>query len=246
MRGLAHTMPIRRVGRRMRDLAEILRAAGPAYTADVIRRQFGDTRTYFQLRCELRDVPPVPSAAVDVVMMKRDVTSFHGFELELGRVAGLDAHETLQRIRSCRAGVESLYVAQLDGEPIYCQWLVRPEQQAAIQRHAPDTYEQLTPGEVLLEGAYTFTPFRGRRAMAAGMVQLLHIAREGGAEAAITYVAADNVPSLRGCARAGFVLDYQRVTTIRLGRRRSERRPVDDAARAAWQRATTGPSGAAS
>lgn len=233
------TLRIPTVGaQRLRYLARIVSAAGPRYAGHVLRRQVSDTRTYLGLRCELPDVPPVPAAQVEVAMAEQDITTFRGFEAELGRITGVDAYETLLRIWSCDAGVRSLYVAHLDGEPVYCQWLVRREQQGAIDRHSPGSYEPLRADEVLLEGAYTFTPFRGRRAMAAGMAQLLHVARDTGASAAITYVAADNVPSLRGCARAGFALDHQRVTTIRLGRRRSGNRPIDDEARAAWQAAT--------
>ena len=132
-------------------------------------------------------------------------------------------------MKACEDGVRSLFVAEVDGQAAYCQWLVRAADQAAIQRHSPHTYAPLRDGEVLLEGAYTFTPFRGKKAMAAGMVQLLHIARDEGAVAAITYVAADNVPSLRGCARVGFVVDRRRVTTVRFGRRRSLELAADDA-----------------
>jgi RimJ/RimL family protein N-acetyltransferase len=203
------------------------------------RRRLWDSETHLVLRCELAGIPPVPPAQVPIAMVETDVSTFRGFELELTRAQGSDAHDTRARMRACEDGVESLYVAHVDGEPAYCQWLVRRRQQPAIQRHSPRTYRPLGEGEVLLEGAYTFTAFRGKKAMAAGMVQLLHIARDEGATAAITYVAADNVPSLRGCARVGFALDGQRIKTVRLGRRRVHEVAADDTARAAWQAATT-------
>jgi hypothetical protein len=73
--------------------------------------------------------------------------------------------------------------------------------------------------------------------MGDGMHQLLELARGQGAHAAITYVAAGNGPSLRGCANVGFELHHVRVTTRRLGIRRSVRRPLDGESRTAWEEA---------
>lgn len=223
---------------RLSSLAAVVGAAGPAFTARAVRRQLWSTQTYLGLHCDLGKLPPVPSAQIDVVMRERDVRDTSAFADELRRVRGADAYECLVRTWSCEAGVESLYMADSGGEPVYCQWLVRRPQQEAITRHVPGGYSALGPGEVLLEGAYTFSRFRGRRAMAAGMLQLLHRARDEGATTAVTYVAPDNVPSLRGCARAGFDLHHRRVNERRLGRRRSGEHAIDLASVQAWKAAT--------
>jgi hypothetical protein len=228
-----------RAPRRLRYLTDVVRAGGLRHAAEMTRRRIWDSHTHLVLRCDLAGIPPVPPAQIPVEMRETDVATFRGFTAELERTQGSDAHDTRVRMQACEDGVKALFVATVDGQPAYCQWLVRGEQQDAIHRHSPGTYAPLQPDEVLLEGAYTFTPFRGKKAMAAGMVQLLHIARDEGARAAITYVADDNVPSLRGCARVGFTLDRQRVTTVRLGRRHSREIPADEKARAAWQAATT-------
>ena len=109
--------------------------------------------------------------------------------------------------------------------------------QARLHRSTGGLFPPLADGEVLVEGAYTFIAFRKQGAMADGMNQLLATARSEGAHSAITYVTDDNVPSLRGCANAGFELDHVRVTTRRLGRRASRRAPLDASARAAWEKA---------
>ena len=70
--------------------------------------------------------------------------------------------------------------------------------------------------------------------MADGMLQLLRIAREEGALAAITYVASDNVASLRGCAAVGFVPDHLRRSTRRVGLRNSSPFPIDAKTQALW------------
>jgi hypothetical protein len=137
------------------------------------------------------------------------------------------------------ADVRTLYVADADdGRPIYAQWLIGRPDQWRLEAETPGAHDALADDEVLLEGAYTFVAFRGVGAMADGMWQLLRIARdEGGAAAAITYVRDDNVPSLRGCARVGFVLDHVRVNSTRLGRGRSERSVIGPAAQRAWETA---------
>ena len=91
---------------------------------------------------------------------------------------------------------------------------------------------------MLLEGVYTYVAFRRLGAMADGMHQLLEIARAGGAKAALTYVAADYPPSIRGCANVGFILDHVAVTKRRLFARRVVFVPADDEARSAWEAAT--------
>jgi len=234
----ARQLPIARPTAVVRAGLELVRAAGPAAARAAARRRLWSEEVLLGLRCDLARLPSAPPARVDVRMELQDVRSFRGFDDEALNLTGDDAYEASLRSRTCRAAVESLYVANVDGAPVFAQWLVGHDQQAALRRRAPGSHSPLRPGHVLLAGAYTFAAFRGRRAMAAGMSQVLHIARDGGASAAFTYVAPDNVPSLRGCARVGFGPDHQRVTRYRLGRRRSEERPLDAAARAAWAAAT--------
>src|SRR5215210_995710 len=156
------------VPKRVRYLAAIHGAAGAATTRDVVRRQAWSTTTYLGLRCGLTDLPDVPPAAVEVRMVRRPPRAFDGFADELRRTRGTDAYEMLLRMWLAEAGVEWLYVAELDGEPVYCQWLVDAEHQPLLERHSPGSYTPLPADEVLLEGAYTFSRFRGRGVMAAG------------------------------------------------------------------------------
>ena len=136
----------------------------------------------------------------------------------------------------CAGDVRTLYVADgADGRPIYAQWLIRQPDAWRLQDKPP--HDDLADDEVLLEGAYTFVAFRGVGAMADGMGQLLRIACDEGKAAAITYVRDNNIPSLRGCARVGFVLDHVRVNSTRLGRVSSDRAEVGAEARRAWESA---------
>lgn len=152
---------------------------------------------------------------------------------------GTDYVQVLLRTWMCKSDVRTLYVSRsASGEPMYAQWLVRRSDEWRMNEHTPGVHDSLDPGQVLLEGAYTFHRYRGIGAMADGMGQLLRIARGEDHEAAITYVGAENIPSLRGCARVGFVLDHARRNVRFLGRHRSVRSPADEEARSAWEAAT--------
>jgi len=195
-------------------------------------------KTFFGLRADLTRIPEVRPAAFPIAMAPTDPTTFGGFRDELGRVSGDDYVQVLLRTMTCEAGIETLYVASADdGEPAYAQWLTRAADQAAVHEHSPGRYPVLRDDEVLLEGAYTFVRFRRLGMMADGMVQLLRIARDEGCAAAYTYVEANNIPSLRGCANVGFTLDHVRHNQRRLGRVRSvEAQPgAEDSAQ--WARA---------
>jgi hypothetical protein len=69
------------------------------------------------------------------------------------------------------------------------------------------------------------------------MGQLMRIAQDSGASAVITYVAIDNIPSLRGCANVGFGPNRVRVSKRRI-LRRTTNHPVDAAHYKVWETAT--------
>jgi hypothetical protein len=190
------------------------------------------------LRCDLSKLPPLKEAAVPLTL-EPCLDGFEGFTDELRQTSGADYGRVLRRKRLHEAGVRTLHVARnQDREPVYVQWLVSAADRPALDRAGIDYWPTLPPGEVLLEFAYTFTPFRGMGVMGDGMGRLLRIAAEQGAIAAHTYVTLDNVPSLRGCATVGFTLDHVRETTMLAGLRRGRVRPPTPAERAAWETAT--------
>jgi L-amino acid N-acyltransferase YncA len=215
-----------------------LHRLGAKAAARTAREQLWYTKVFLGLRCDLSALPEVRPAKVELRMEPRPAGDGAAFEGELARVRGDDYLEVLFRLGLCEDGVTALYVAGPDADPIYAQWLVREADQDLMHAHAPGRYERLAPGEVLLEGAYTFAGYRRMGAMADGMAQLLRIARDEGAHTAITYVTDDNVASLRGCAAVGFVADHVRRSSRRLGVRRSQPLALDAESRDAWLSAT--------
>jgi hypothetical protein len=217
----------------------IARGAGPRLLLEKVAERSWGSSLSFGLRCDLRSLPERRRGRIEITMEPRECPGYDGFADELARVKGSNYLYVRGEQRMCAAGVRTLHVATApDGSPAYCQWLVSPEERHLIDTHIPGSYTRLEPGEVLLEGAYTFSSFRGLSLMADGMWQLLVKARDGGAESALTYVATDNVPSLRGCAAVGFVPDHLRRTDRRLGRRRSVFLPLDDRTLELWAAAT--------
>jgi hypothetical protein len=223
----------------IRTAVDLVTHADLRVTAHEIAEQAWGERCYLGLRCDLSALPERKPARLALEMRAAELLSFHGFEMEREHAASADLKQLLLRERFRLHGVTTLYVAETSrGRPIYCQWLIRPSEMPLMDACVPDTYEPLGDGEVMLEGAYTFTEFRGKKAMSDGMWQLLAIARDEGFASALTYVADDNVASLRGCAAVGFVPDHAHVSVRRLTRRRTDRLAVDDAMWAAWRAAT--------
>jgi RimJ/RimL family protein N-acetyltransferase len=86
--------------------------------------------------------------------------------------------------------------------PCYVQWLFSPRENDFIKKLGG--FPPLAAGESLLENAYTPPAYRGLGVMAAAMAQIAERARDFNATKVLTFVATDNIASLKGCQRAGF------------------------------------------
>jgi RimJ/RimL family protein N-acetyltransferase len=85
------------------------------------------------------------------------------------------------------------------------QWLIGPNENLNLQRIFRGGFPWLEPNEALLEDAFTPESHRGLGIMSCAMA---HIAERGlaiNARYVITFVHESNIPSLKGCKRAGFV-----------------------------------------
>lgn len=128
--------------------------------------------------------------------------------------------DRLIRVHLLDAGFSTCYVAATeDGRATYIQWLISSDENDLLESTFRGGFPRLEPNQVLMEGAYTVGDFRGQRIMPAAMAQIADRAAELGAIDALTFVDDDNVPSLKGCKRAGFWPVMERVMAHRLGRR---------------------------
>ncbi len=193
--------------------------------------------TSLGLRCDLANLPPRREAKIPLLMKPAQSATEAGLLAEFE--ADRSNEEAANRVALCDAGVTQLYVARDESDSAcYAQWLIHPSEHHRIEAHNPGLYPPLKENQVLLEGAYTYTDFRRLGAMADGMHQLLEIARDEGATEAFTYVAAEYLPSIRGCANVGFELDHMRRSQRRLLWRNLQFMPADESAREAWNTAT--------
>jgi RimJ/RimL family protein N-acetyltransferase len=214
---------------------------GPRASAQIAAHRLWSRHRSLGLRVDLEVLPPRPTARVAVEMVPVALSGFAGFEDALAAGDG-ESVELLRRELLRRRGVETLFVAHAaQDRPIFAEWLVLADRQEPLHLATGGLYPPLAAGEALAEGAYTFPAFRGRAAMADGLWQLLARARDAGAHTVYTYVSPDNVPSLKSCARAGFVLHHVRIERRRAGRTRISRVRPDAAAHAAWAPTRAGP-----
>jgi RimJ/RimL family protein N-acetyltransferase len=127
------------------------------------------------------------------------------------------AHELVQRKWFYDAGFRNCYVARAvdTGEPCYIQWMISLADGEVLARRFAKRFPKLEEHEVLLENAYTFEKYRGKRLMPSVELRLAEVAREKGFKRMITYVLDDNVASLKGCERAGFKV-FEQVPVFKL------------------------------
>lgn len=86
--------------------------------------------------------------------------------------------------------------------PCYIQWLLGPSRNDVIRKL--ECFPILGDDEALLEGAYTPPRHRGLGVMSVAMAMIAERAADIDARYVLTFVAEDNIASLKGCQRAGF------------------------------------------
>jgi RimJ/RimL family protein N-acetyltransferase len=138
-------------------------------------------------------------------------------------VEGLEADEREERLvrqHMRKLGFAHCLVAVTgNDEPCYLQWVVFPDENDVLLAAYSGFYPELQPHQALIEGAYTPPQFRGKRIMPAAMSLIAEYARDRGATEVITFVRSNNIASLKGCKRTGFVPSLTRVSSHRFGRR---------------------------
>ncbi len=131
--------------------------------------------------------------------------------------------ERAQRKLLLREKIPTCYVAVTEeGKPAFMQWLMAAEDNDKIQAYFRGGFPVLKPDEGLLEFAFSLEKYRGMRIMPHAMAEIAKKGRDFGAKKIITFVPEDNIPSLKGCKRAGFFPYLVRVDRWRCFRRCSE------------------------
>ncbi len=174
---------------------------------DALNYRWSSDLRSFGLRRDLQIPFTAPQASMPITVRpleERDVASI--LDIEAPGISSEEREERKTRLQMLQAGLMTCYVA-VTGEdrPCYMQWLIGPEQNDKIEAYFKGIFPRLEPGEALLEGAFTPEAYRGRRIMPCAMAQIAEKGVELGARWAMTFVTHDNIPSLKGCQRSGFV-----------------------------------------
>ena len=169
---------------------------------------------------------PAATIPISIRLMREDDVP-HLIGTDDPALSGTGRLERLNRLNMIRAGFKACYVAVTDEDvPCYMQFLIGPDENDLLRTHFRGLYPTLTPEEALLEGAFTPEAFRGQRIMPCAMAQVATKAAEFDARWVITYVGTDNIASLKGCKRAGFVPFQEREERWRLFHQSVSFRPL--------------------
>src|SRR5690349_7963735 len=155
-----------------------VRRAGVGGVLAALRRRARSDAVFLGLRCDLGALPPQRPAALPLEVATEPTAGFSAFAEAAALPDPADLGELRLRQRLVDGGVRTLYVARSEGlGVVYTQWCVAADEEPLIAAVLPDHFRTLAPGEVLLEGAYTFPQARRAGVMGDVMWRLLDDAR---------------------------------------------------------------------
>lgn len=125
---------------------------------------------------------------------------------DLANANRLERKDILHRYAHLAENIPTCYVVedQTIGEPVFIQWLMTERSNDSISRFFKGRFPKLSSNEALLENAYIPKHHRGKGVMVQALLAMSEFATAQGFWWLATFVAKDNLPSLKGCLRAGF------------------------------------------
>jgi CelD/BcsL family acetyltransferase involved in cellulose biosynthesis/L-amino acid N-acyltransferase YncA len=103
-------------------------------------------------------------------------------------------------------GYENCYIARTADTNEICNiaCIIFPTDDEKVAGKFRSWFPRLQEDEVILEGAYTFEKFRGKRLHPSIIIDRLRICKEKGYKRVLAYIEEKNVASLKGAERTGF------------------------------------------
>ncbi|MFC5141943.1 GNAT family N-acetyltransferase [Actinomycetospora rhizophila] len=192
-------------------------------TARSVAKHVSSTTPAYGLKRDLQAPHETPAAKIPISvrpLVEADVE--HILDLHAD-VDSAERWERQTRTRLLERGIGRPYVAVDDeDDPCYVQWLFRPDENDEVQDFFHGLFPVLGRDEALLEGAFTPVRHQGQRIMSAGMSMIADKAADIGARYVVTFVGINNIASLKGCERAGFLPYVNRYEKRLVGRLRVE------------------------
>ncbi len=162
----------------------------------------------YGLRRDLAVPHHTPKAGIPISIREFRMTDIpHLFPEGTSRLPRAEQRVMAARLAHVVEDIPTCYVAVdiRNDIPCFVQWLMGAEQNDKIQRFFKGRFPRLRNDEALLENAYTPPAYRGKGIMPAAMAMIAERAHEMRCRYVITFVARENVPSLKGCTKAGFL-----------------------------------------
>ena len=208
---------LRRAYRKMRFGALLLKTGGLGLFFHQLRRQVYSRASFIGLERDL-DVERASVACRESYLLRlaseADMEEVQGRAKREGKA---ETHELIQRTWFYESGFHDCYVARSaeNGDLFHICWLLSSRDDSVVNAGFRGRLPTLKPDEVLIENAYTFEEFRGRRIYPSVLADLAEVARRAEFKRMLVYVRDDNVASLKGCFRASF-RPFEQVHELKL------------------------------
>jgi GNAT superfamily N-acetyltransferase len=211
---------MRQLWRLAQDAAGLVTQGHGGELLHTVRKRLSSRGTSYGLRRDLARPVPVPPAKIDLTIrplgLQDDLSALQTDTALSGKAALTRRYER----RLLATVLPTCWAAFApDGKLCYLQWLIAAKDNDRIRGLWGDAFPTLGPDEALLEAAYTPEAYRGLGIMASAMARIAERAQDFGARYVITFVSGENIPSLKGCRKAGFDPCTEREVIWRLGRR---------------------------
>ncbi|WP_243337380.1 hypothetical protein [Anaeromyxobacter soli] len=123
----------------------------------------------------------------------------------LGALDLASRKEVVARVLFHRAGFSSCYIGRSpQNELVSMQWLLRPQDNALLERQRRRLYYPLRSDEAMVENIFIFPRFRGLSVFPTVNHFVLDLAKREGFRACNAYIRKDNIPSLNAFMGLGF------------------------------------------
>lgn len=216
--------------KKMQRVVQGLRGGRGHLYWEVIQERWYSERVSYGLRRDLAVPFAAPPARLPLAIRPwREADAAWMLDLAAPEITVAGRDERRTRLDLLAAGIATCYVAvTADDRPCFIQWLIGSEENAQVQGYFKGIFPWLAADEALLEGGFTLEAYRSQGIMSWGLAAVAERGKDLGARWAITFVTEDNLASLKGCRRAGFVPYLLRKETWRLGRRRLTFTPLPE------------------
>ena len=192
--------------RKLQSIVQLMRAGAWSDIWQVTKSHWRSDAQAVALRRDVTIPFTAPQAAVSITVRKLQESDLPVlFEGNGEPLSGEAMRQRSMGLRMAKANLPTCYVAVTAADvPCYVQWLIGAADDEKIRNLFGDRFPVLKPDEMLLEGAFTLEAWRGKGIMPAAMSQIAERASERGARWVVTVVFTSNIPSLKGCKKAGF------------------------------------------